>query len=406
MKRSLSIVIMAASALAGSALAQEADLAAILQTPLEIERAEDTTVIPVERRFSKLHVTAAINGVERSFLFDTGSPTVISRELADELGLETVATNRGRDANGTVVEMEFAVAETITLGGVIFHDVPVLIYDFSQTPMGDCVFDGGHIGSEIFPDSIWQFDMAASELRISVPQNTPSYTPSGRFSARLLDAGYPHAPIVEYRIGDVADRALFDTGSSAGISLFDSLLENPDVAGGVDAASLREGRGSMGTSAGGEGGETTLLRFDFDALELGGNRLTGVPGENRAVPPTLLGTALLDRYRVTLNYPAGYAVFDPLPNPRATRAHPGFGISFREERAVVSQLFDDSLADRAGLVLGDEVLAIDSFELGERDATGRCEAMVAMTDGGLLSAAHEITVSRGGETQVLRLSAD
>ncbi|MDE1466804.1 retropepsin-like aspartic protease [Aurantiacibacter sp. D1-12] len=406
MKRRLSIVVLVVPALAGSAFAQDADLATLLQAPVEIERAEDTTVIPVERRFGKLHVTAAVNGVERSFLFDTGSPTVISRELADELGLETVATNRGRDANGTVVEMEFAVAETITLGGVTFHDVPVLIYDFSQTPMGDCVFDGGHIGSEIFPNSIWQFDMVANELRISAPQNTPSYTPSGRFSARLLDAGYPHAPIVEYRIGSVADRALFDTGSGAGISLFDDLLENPDVARGVDAGSLREGRGSMGTSAGGEGAETALLRFDFDALELGGDRLTGVPGENRAIPPTLLGTALLDRYRVTLNYPAGYAIFDPLPNPRNTRPHPGFGISFREDVAVVSQLFNGSAAESAGVRLGDQVLAIDSFEFGGRDAAGRCEAMVAMTDGGLLSAAREITVSRNGEAQVLRLTAD
>ncbi|WP_271077926.1 aspartyl protease family protein [Aurantiacibacter sp. MUD61] len=375
----------------------EINLAELLQTPLQIERAEPSSTIPFERRFGKMVIEASVNGEGRSFIFDTGSPTVISRQFAEELGLQPIATNRGRDANGAIVEMQFAIAETITLGGTTFHDVPVLIHDFTTVEMGSCVFDGGVIGSEIFPQSIWQFDAANSHIRISAPQNTPSYSPSGRISARMVQSGYPHPPVIEYRIGDIADRALFDTGSGAGIAIFDDMLESVEVREAITDGSLREGRGSMGVSAGGEGEETSLLRFGFDGLVLGGTTLSNVPAENRAVPPNLLGVAMLDRYRVTLNYPGSWAVFDPLPEPILRPPHAGYGITFRDGAAVVSQIFEGSAPHAAGLTLGDTVLAVDDMNLADLDETGRCDAMHRFVDTDLLRDARTITVLRPGE---------
>lgn len=399
----ISALALATSPAVGQEAPVEVNLAELLQARLEIEREVPSSTIPFERRFGKMVVTASVNGLERSFIFDTGSPTVISRQLADELGLQSIATNRGRDANGAVVEMQFAIADTITLGGTTFRSVPVLIHDFTSIEMGSCVFDGGVIGSELFPQSVWQFDASAGHIRISDPREAPSSVPEGRITAGMARSGYPHPPAIQYRIGDIEDNALFDTGSAAGLAIFDDLLAEPQVSGEIAEGSLRLGSGSMGVSAGGEGEDTDLLRFSFDGLILGETNLVDVPAENRAVPPTLLGTAMLDRYRVTLDYPAQSAVFEPLAMPIERAPHSGYGLTFRDGRAVVSQLFEGSVAEAAGLQLGDVVLSIDETDLTDLSESSRCDAVRRFVDSDLLRNARMVRVQRTGESDPITL---
>ncbi|WP_188055951.1 aspartyl protease family protein [Sphingosinithalassobacter sp. CS137] len=76
------------------------EAAAALQRAVTIEREEDVTTAALIPHMGKFAIDASVDGIERRFIFDTGSPTMISRKLAEEIGLEVIGSNTGRDANG------------------------------------------------------------------------------------------------------------------------------------------------------------------------------------------------------------------------------------------------------------------------------------------------------------------
>lgn len=392
---------LAGAVLSTSARAQDADLRAIFSAPIGIERAEDATSIPIEIRMDKLFVDAAVNGETREFIFDTGSPTLITREFADALGLVTLAQNTGVDAHGTPVTMDVAVAETLTLGGVTFTDVPVLIFDPSTLELGPCVFDGGVIGSEIFPGSVWRIDSENRSLTIAA---TPTADDRPAVRAALSDFGYPHAPIIDYRIGDLSDRALFDTGSSDAITLFAQVADARPVRRHIDANSLIEGRGIEGISAGGASEVGDLLRFTLGAFELGGTNFGPLHSAVRQAPPTLVGAGILSTHVVTLDYVSGEFRLTPRSMPEPHAPHPGYAIGYENGEARVAQLFAGSPAADAGLELGDHVTAVDGRSTRISADYPLCSAALWLADGFDPAAVEMLEVERGGERVTITLS--
>lgn len=362
--RNLVHFVLLALILAGFSpgLTQETDLARLLAAPLRIERTEAVTRVNLETRGGKLFIHALANGEAGEFILDSGSPTILSRDFADALGLETVAQNTGRDANGTEVTMDFAILRTLQVGTAVFHDIPVLIHDFRTLDMGACVVGPGILGSELFPGSAWRFDTQAAELSIATSlMELPELEAVA--STRLYDFGYPHAPIIDYSVGDVSDKALFDTGSSAEVALFSQVAQAPSVRQAVRAGSRVTGTGYEGESAGGRGEVTTLTRFTLSDFRLDGTDLDPVRAMVRAVPPTLVGAGMLGSHAVTLDYPGGQFIIQAHSDPAQTPAEPGYSLALVGNDIRVVQLFDDTAAARAGLRLGDEVTAISGRSL-------------------------------------------
>lgn len=404
-------VILAALALPGGAAlaAQDKPLTAVLAEPVAIERAEPVAVVPFTRSRHMLVIEARANGVAREFVFDTGSPSMISRELADELGLRTIGSNTGRDANGAEVTMDFVVLDRLEIGGVTFRDVPVLVFDYAAIELGPCLFDGGVIGSEILPGSAWRIDAGAGELSIFAPGAVPA-AEEGAVVAPLHRFGYPHAPVIDYRVGEMADRLLFDTGSPDSVVLYDRAAASPAVRAAIRPGSLARGEGSHGVSAGGRGAPGPLERFTLDSFVIGGRQLAPVRATTRVVPPSLVGTGLLASHVVTLDYPGGQAVFapraDPAPAPAAAEAaEAGYALAIADGAVRVVRLFARSPAARAGLRLGDRIVAIDGVRVPAIGPASRCEAMEWLAGAARPGEAERLTVVRGGRDVVLAIPA-
>lgn len=383
---------------AAPVLAQDAGLEAVFSAPVGIERSDTVTAVPLDIRHAKLYLTASVNGESREFIFDTGSPTVLSQSLADALGLEPVGQNTGRDANGTPITMDVAVIDRLEMGGVTFTHVPVLIHDFSALPTGACLIDGGVIGSEILPGSAWRIDPEAGRLEIadSADALAPAET---TLEAPLYDFGYPHAPVVDYALGEISDKALFDTGSEEEVVLFDRVADAPPARARRVRGSVVTGAGSEGESAGGRGAVRELARFTLEDFRIG----TATPGPlratTRAAPPSLVGAGLLERFVVTLDYPGAAFRLSHREETAPPRVEPGFSLAFTGEGVEVVQLFEGSPAADAGLRLGDRVTAIDGHTLHD----GSCESVrwlvdrYSEADGGVL------TVDRAGEALVIEV---
>ena len=380
-------------------LAQETGPQAVFSAPVGIERSGTVTAVPLGIRHAKLYLIASANGERREFIFDTGSPTVLSQSLADALGLEPVGQNTGRDANGRPITMDVAVIDRLEMGGVTFTHVPVLIHDFSALPIGACLIDGGVIGSEILPGSAWRIDTEAGRLEIA--DSADALVPAETIlEAPLYDFGYPHAPVVDYALGEISDKALFDTGSEEEVVLFDRVADAPPARARRVRGSVVTGTGSEGESAGGRGVARELARFTLEDFRIG---TAATPGPlrvtTRAVPPSLVGAGLLDRFVVTLDYPGAAFRLSPRDETAPPRPEPGFALAFTGEGVEVVQLFEGSPAADAGLRLGDRVTAIDGHTLHD----GSCESVRWLVDRYSEADGGELTVLRDGDAVLIEV---
>lgn len=405
MKCRLAIISACIAAIATAPTAQaqmSPEVVAALQEPVAVERTNDVETVPLIPHMGKFAIRAAMNGLERGFVFDTGSPTLISRELADELNLIVIGSNTGRDANGRPVTTEIAVVEQLTIGGLTFSKVPVLIADFGLSDPDGCFFDGGVIGSEIFPGSVWHIDGEAQTVQIAGDIDDISGLEDMTAAAvtQLHIGSYPYAPVFDYAFGAFEDRALFDTGNSDTIILFDRVVQDQRVQRSIVPGSLRKGRGSHGVSAGGLGADSDLLRFEVEGLEMS-VELPRLSATIRNAPPSLIGLGMLNRYDVTLDYPGKRMLLSERAVPATTAEHPGYAVMMVEGTARVVQLFEASPAQRAGLQLGDEVLAIDGRSL--RDPEEPCSVVRWLAENRPTHLADTVTVVRNGQSVELSL---
>ncbi|WP_300545617.1 aspartyl protease family protein [Maricaulis sp.] len=389
----VSLSALLVPAISAPGLPQDRELPELLNAPIEVERPQPVASTALETRFGKLFLNATVNGETHEFIFDTGSPTMLSRSIAERLGLTTIGHNTGLDANGNSVTMAFALVDELAVGGAVFHDVPVLVFDFTELSLGGCIIDGGILGSEILAGSAWLIDTENETLSFAANADALG---SGEavVDAGLSDFGYPHAPIIAYQVGDVTDRALFDTGSAEAVSLFRTLIQDASVRDAIAADSMVTGRGSEGESAGGYGEITDLARFTLEAFSIDGQSVAPLRANTRGAPPTLVGAGMLDTYRVRLDYPQGRFVLERRDEALPDEAESGYSVAFVDGQARVVQIFSGSPAAEAGLQLGDQVIAIDGRRLDVTPASPMCETALWLLNG--------FDAARGGVFEIQR----
>jgi clan AA aspartic protease (TIGR02281 family) len=118
-------------AAAGASAQQRLDELAERRPPAKAKR---SIAVRIQRSGSAILVDGQVEGApDVRFLLDTGSTlTIISTELAEELGFDLRAANhryvRLETANGPV-EAPLVTLETVKIGGVVARDVQAAVYD-------------------------------------------------------------------------------------------------------------------------------------------------------------------------------------------------------------------------------------------------------------------------------------
>ncbi|MEM8548398.1 MAG: hypothetical protein AAGF46_09580, partial [Pseudomonadota bacterium] len=314
--------------------------------------------------------------------------------------------NTGRDANGTPVTMDFAIAKSIRIGTATFLDVPVLIHDFADVPLAHCYLPYGLLGSELLPGSVW---------RINTTEATISIAPSIEALPKLVDThsaplelyGYPHAPIIPYAIGEFSDRALFDTGNSGALALFQRIADDERVGPFIDKKTLQTGRGTHGVSAGGIGDVMPITRFELTRFSLGAHATGRIRTQLRPVPPTLVGAGFLASHVITLDYPNARFMMSRLAEETVPlKANNDFGLMLIDDRVEVAQLMDDSRASKSGLALGDTVVAINGREVFTATAEAQCATALWLSNEFKSEDVKTITVQREDDVSTFTLAAE
>lgn len=327
--------------------------------------------LPLEVLATKLFVEVEVGGSPRRFVFDTGSPSMISAELAAELDLDIIGKTQGTDSHGAIVDTDIAQTD-FTFGETTFHKVPIFVADFPKT--AQCLFDGV-LGSEVLPLCAWQIDLPDSVLRCNSNLKDLDHLKKAK-KQTLYNFGYPHAPIMDIRFAKKArSKAMFDTGSPGYLAIappdFDGAKQNNAI------GKTISGHGSIGGSLGGRAPDEDQLKSELKTLSIGNIPLGRVGALLRESPPSLIGASILEHFVVTLDSKSAFAYFDQYREGPFARRSFGFGLSF-EETPTISLVWDHSPAADAGLRVGQQVTAING-QPTDTSCNGIRSAMRSMT---------------------------
>lgn len=334
---------------------------------------------PIRTEGNRINLEATVNGKTFRFILDTGSPTVLTKKVADALDLNVLGQNTGSDAHGNPVKMDLSVLDTLKIGDVVFANIPVFIFDQTSIPMADCIFDGGIIGSEIMPLTQWQINFKDKELVLGGEIKDYGFIQNAK-AAKLFVFQYPHTPIIEHTINkSLTDKAIFDTGNTEllhlNIKAFEELKKRQKI-----KSEITQGFGSFGSSAGGEALEQVHYKINVNRLDIGKLSLKNIPVWTRSQVPTLVGARIFESQIVTLDYAEQKVYFYEYQHPQPF-ASDKFGLktSIDNKRLRVSFVTKNSIAEEKGLAVGDQILAINETRFDKIEHTNLCEMAAKLT---------------------------
>ncbi|MEM8484400.1 MAG: aspartyl protease family protein [Bacteroidota bacterium] len=301
--------------------------------------------IPVQVMASKIYVEVELGGKPRRFVFDTGSPSMIDKTLAQELGLQVVGKSKGQDSHGNIIESNI-VQTSINIGGTIMNKVPMFAADFAGSTATNCFIGDGVLGSELLPLGAWQIDLNKGVIRFNTDvTHMPSLGHATK--TQLHSFGYTHTPFLDVQFARRArSKAMFDTGSPAYFAISTADLEGARNAKGV--GNTNSGFGSAGGSLGGQAANADQLQVELKALAIDNLKLGRVGAIQRELSPSLIGAAMLKHFVVTLDIKSEAAYFNQYAD--GGFSHPSFGFSLAFEGEVyVAAVWDNSPAQAAGI---------------------------------------------------------
>ena len=318
------------------------------------------------------------------FVLDTGaSMLLLNRDLAEELKLaEEGQSMTGAPGGAQTVPVAHHTLDTMSVGEAQFEAVSARSWDLPdiQNALGDV---RGIIGLPLFYDLLVTLDVANEELVLA----HDDLRADSEAVAYEIDAS--GLPSIEIDVAGHTIAAHFDTGNPGALSVPESFASELPLAG--------EPR-VMGR------GRTVSGEFEIRGATLDGQ--VNVAGARLERPTILFNSAF-----PTAN--VGSAVLlgsNPLSfDQRSQRVRLGDAIIATPKRRTYGLMLapgadgvlelqgtvPDSVAESAGLVAGDRIVAIGGVALAELDAEARAAAFRAPRV--------ELTVERGGERLEIQL---
>jgi predicted aspartyl protease len=155
-------------------------------------------------------VKATIQGETHRFILDTGAPNTITKALCDKLNPTFLSEIKMVDGNGTSNQMKIVSINELTLGNVVFNNIPTTVVDSFM--LFECMQVDGIIGSNMLRNSTIQISYTDEALILA--DNATRLNLSENFASNM-ELDEQSNPYIEINLrGEVegTDLALFDTG--------------------------------------------------------------------------------------------------------------------------------------------------------------------------------------------------
>ena len=304
-------------------------------------------------------VEVEVDGQKRRFLVDSGSPNVIDAALAEELGLQTELKRKVSDSNGKTTKLPIVTVDQIKIGATTYDHTAAVVADLRNTPLLSCLDVDGFIGANLMRLGVWQIDYQKQEIQIVPDRDSLDYPPTS--------PGIPFVtsrqgtPRIQIQFSDAPSQTvILDLGATGGLDLpIESYYKWPSR----KQAAVVKGYGVSNTGL--YGAQTDTLRKVWSAdFQLESDSLDYGPvlvEYNSANSPSL-GNEFFENFRLTLDWKRMEAHFETQEAPSMDYPSFGFIPAYQNGQLQVGFLWENSPAEKAGLVVGDRILFMNGID--------------------------------------------
>jgi hypothetical protein len=295
-----------------------------------------------------------------NFILDTGSGGIsLDSATCKELNIRTKETDTTITGIGGVRKVHFVFNKTLNLPGLNVEKLNFHVNDYEvlSSSYGEKI--DGIIGLSFFNRYIVKINY--DSLQVEVYSKGKISYPSG---GTLLHPFFTSLPVQFVNFKDkrkLGYNFYFDTGAGLALLLSDKFAE--------DSSLLLSKRKPVITGAEGMIGRLRMRLTVIKEVKLGPYRFRTVPTylykddyNVTSYPFTggLIGSEIFRRFNLTINY--GQKEIHLLPNSHFSDpfdySYSGLSIYNIDGRVLIEDIIKDSPADKAGFMLGDEILGI------------------------------------------------
>ena len=330
-----------------------------------IANAAGRTTVPFKLLNNHIYAEVRVNGAGPFLcIFDTGGHDIITPETAKALTVKSEGQAPGTGAGEGVVNVGFAKDVAFQIGDLTLKDKAIAVLPFEQGGI-EGFDEQGMIGFEVFRRFVTVIDYGARTLTFIEPAK---FDPAGA-GTPIHFQFYDHLPQVEGAFEGQKGLFDIDTGSRSELDLTHPF---------VDANGLiaKHPKGIVATDGWGVGGPARSYVTRATDLTLGPVRINGlvagfsIQNKGAFADPNYIGnvgSGLLKRFVVTLDYAHQTLYLKPLPAPVPDTDvfdRSGMWINATANGFKVVDVTAKGPAETAGLKTGDIITMVDGKPVG------------------------------------------
>lgn len=321
--------------------------------------------IPIYDTREEIFEKVSLKGRKFTFILDTGAPLCLSREIQDQAQFPVLHIVPLKDAHNNTDTIKIVLVDTIRIGSLSFKDIPALVIDFKNSPIG-CQEIDGIIGSNIVRFLTVQFDLSQKKIVLTDQPEKVLVAPSAKRYPLFLDQ--QSNAFTKIIFNDlVTDSAHFDSGMG---KLYDMNIRTAKaLIAGTPTQSIHvfKGFGIPGQGILGNAPQEEMFSI-YTPFTLG-NHLVNPAEIGTTQTASRVGRELFNYGKLTLDYRNKQYLFETFPiRISPLRSNFGFEIITEHNKVVLSVVWENTKAEKKGLTTGTEVLAINGKTFQNKNA--------------------------------------
>jgi hypothetical protein len=313
-----------------------------------------------------IYADGSIDGKKARFLVDTGGANVLTPAAAQKFGIVGEGKLAGRGVGDETVDVAFAHAKEVRLGGAVLAKPVFAIIDLGALPKVEGVECDGLVGYEMFRRFGVTIDYAGHTLTLAEPAK---FAPPAGSTAVPFDLD-DRIPIVSGTLDGLPVRMSVDTGSRSSLTMHAPFVREHDLVAKYHAApDAVVGWGVGGASRGRPARLGTLMLGDHAVVGSAGDFYTGDKGSfSNPDLSANLGGGVLRRFTVAFDYSARRMYLAPNADFGKPDAFDRSGLFLLGDGDAfkVVDVAQDSAAARIGMKNNDRVVAIGGEKVSTR----------------------------------------
>ena len=352
----------------------------------------ETETFPMPHYDDLLTVPVNIANKEYLFVLDTGATfSVLDSQLVSALGKPIKQVTTGQDAHGRQFESAIYHPPRAILGALeIEQNASVLCLDLSliRSAMGRDI--KGILGMPFFKSSIVQFDFDHRQIRIFPISTKPKDAWGEKINVIETDSGLPE--IAATFCNNLIEPCVVDTGCSMTASLRPGLFGHF-----MRTGSITPIRRTRTVSFGGVSNTAVAL---LSTISVAANSSNSLKVHKSKTNYSTIGLDYFRRYLVTFDL-GKHRIFlskgERFDEPE-DEVYIGVGVLRLKGKTIIRSVASNSLADKAGFQVDDELLAVAGEPIDNKPL-----AEIRWSIKSKVGAEEDLTVDIRRESEVLSL---